>query len=64
MQREESTVGRIEPTQGNGLKKSSPIRVSKIATIDKDLAKGLLGRLDSNGLSDLNDNLKTLLRLP
>ena len=64
MQWEEATDVRIEPTPANGLKKSSLIRVSKIATIDRDLAKGLLGRLDSNGLSDLNDKLKILLRLP
>ena len=64
MQWEEATDVRIEPTPANGLKKSSLIRVSKIATIDKDLAKGLLGRLDWNGLSDLDDKLKILLRLP
>lgn len=53
----------IVPTSFNGLKKQSLIRVSKIATLDKTLAKGLLGRLTSSELSDLNDKLKTLLQL-
>jgi mRNA interferase MazF len=51
------------PTTHNGLKKQSLIRTSKIATLDKTLAKGLLGRLTPNELSDLNNKLKTLLSL-
>ena len=35
----------IKPSIENGLKKDSIIRLSKLATIDKDLAIGLLGRL-------------------
>lgn len=34
----------IKPSIENGLKKDSIIRLSKLATIDKDLAIGLLGR--------------------
>jgi mRNA interferase MazF len=60
---QEITDVQIVPTSFNGLKKQSLIRVSKIATLDKTLAKGLLGRLTSSELSDLNDKLKTLLRL-
>jgi mRNA interferase MazF len=60
---QEITDVQIVPTSFNGLKKQSLIRVSKIATLDKTLAKGLLGRLTSSELSDLNDKLKILLRL-
>ena len=52
------------PTSLNGLKKPSLIRTSKIATLDKSLAKGLLGRLTDIELNDLNNKLKILLQLP
>jgi mRNA interferase MazF len=52
------------PNTINGLKKSSLIRVSKIATIDKKLAKGLLGKLSQNEVSDLNQKLKILFQIP
>jgi mRNA interferase MazF len=61
LQWEEPTNVRLQPTLTNGLKRSSLIRVSKIATIDKSLAKGLLGQLDANELSELDLKLKTLL---
>jgi mRNA interferase MazF len=60
LQWEEPTDVRLQPTITNGLKRSSLIRVSKIATLDKSLAKGLLGQLDSNELSELDLKLKTL----
>lgn len=63
LQWQESTDVQIIPTSFNGLRKQSLIRTSKIATLDKTLAKGLLGRLTSNELTELNDKLKTLLRL-
>ena len=63
LQLQESTDVQLMPTTYNGLKKQSLIRISKIATLDKTLAKGLLGRLTSNELSDLNNKLKTLLSL-
>ena len=52
------------PTSLNGLRKHSLIRTSKIATLDKTLAKGLLGRLTDIELNDLNNKLKILLQLP
>ena len=52
------------PNKTNGLRKQSLIRTSKIATLDKTLAKGLLGRLSSTELTDLNNKLKILLQLP
>lgn len=63
LQWQETTDVLLMPTSSNGLRKQSLIRTSKIATLDKTLAKGLLGRLTSNELSDLNDKLKSLLCL-
>lgn len=51
------------PSKTNGIKKPSIIRLSKIATIDKDLAIGLLGSLNKQELAMLNSNLKRLLQL-
>jgi mRNA interferase MazF len=39
------------------------IRTSKIATLDKTLAKGLLGRLTPEELKDLDIKLKILFQL-
>ena len=63
LQWEEPTDVRLQPTLTSRLKRSYLIRVSKIATLDKSLAKGLLGQLDSNELSELDLKLKTLLGL-
>ncbi len=63
LQWQEITDVQLMPTSSNGLKMQSLIRTSKIATLDKILAKGLLGRLTSNELSDLNAKLKTFLDL-
>jgi mRNA interferase MazF len=63
LQWQETTDVELMPTSSNGLKKESLIRTSKIATLDKTLTKGLLGRLTANELSDLNNKLKTLLLL-
>lgn len=53
----------IKPTKMNGLKKESLIRISKLATIDKDLALGRLGRADKGTLKAVNQNLIKLLKL-
>lgn len=53
----------LAPNAENGLKKQSLIRTSKIATLDKVLAKGLLGRLANAELLQLNFQLKKLLQL-
>jgi mRNA interferase MazF len=47
----------------NGLKKQSLIRTGKIATLDKSLAKGLLGRLVQIEITELNRKLKILFQL-
>lgn len=63
LQWQETADVQLLPTTLNGLKQQSLIRTSKIATLDKVLAKGLLGRLNANELADLNNKLKILLQL-
>lgn len=63
VQWQESTDVLLLPNTTNGLKRQSLIRTSKIATLDRTLAKGLLGRLNQSELNDLNNNLKRLLQL-
>ncbi len=48
---------KIEPTQTNGFKKTSLIRLSKLATIDKDLVIGKLGDLSQDELTNVDKNL-------
>jgi mRNA interferase MazF len=53
----------LEPSDINGIKKRSLIRLNKIATIDKDLIIGRLGLLDHDEIVKLNRNLMQLLKL-
>ena len=64
IQWQEHTDVLLNPNSTNGLKRISLVRLSKIATIDKSLSKGLLGRLNQNELSELNSNLKLLFQIP
>jgi mRNA interferase MazF len=61
---QEKTDILLQPSQTNGLRRQSLIRSSKIATLDKSLAKGLLGRLSQTEISQLNTNLKLLFQIP
>lgn len=54
----------LNPSPLNGLKKPSLIRTSKLATLDKHLAVGLLGRLSTTETDELNDKLKQAFSLP
>src|SRR5574343_1209400 len=58
LQWQETTDVELSPNVNNGLRKPSLIRTSKIATLDKSLAKGLLGKLSNNELGELNSKLK------
>ena len=49
----------LMPNSTNQLKKKSLIRTSKIATLDRSRAKGLLGKVSIN----LNTNFRLLLQL-
>jgi mRNA interferase MazF len=60
----ESTDVEITPTQKNGIKQPSLIRTSKIATLDKSLAKGLIGELSSTEIKLLDANLRKLFQIP
>ena len=60
---QEATDVALTTTTINGLRKPSLIRTSKIATLDRRLAKGLLGRLSGQELTELNAKLKQLLQL-
>ena len=60
---EEEFDVRLEPTNENGLKKTSLIRLSKLSTIDKDLVIGRLGRLTDQEIVMVNKHLIRLLRL-
>lgn len=53
----------VLPAASNGLKKPSLIRLSKLATIDKELIIGRLGALDEQYLYTVNKNLISLLKL-
>jgi mRNA interferase MazF len=64
LQWQEITDVQIMPTSFNGLRKQSLIKTGKIATLDKTLAKGLLGRLTANEITELDSKLKLLLQLP
>ena len=59
----DSTDIEILPSTENGIKKTSLIRVSKIATVDKSLAIGKIGALQQSEVSELNLKLKLLLQL-
>ena len=64
IQWQESTDVLLLPNLTNRLKKQSLIRTSKIATLDRILVKGLLGKLTPNELAELNNKLKLLFQLP
>ena len=54
----------LTPTSNKRLKLPSLIRTSKIATLDKTLIKGQIGKLSIAELKNLNDKLKLILKLP
>ncbi len=59
----ENTDLLLFPTPSNGLRKNSLIRTSKMATLNKTLAKGLLGKLSTQNIDEINDKLKIILQL-
>ena len=60
---QESTDVLLSPLLTNGLRKSSLIRTSKIATLDRSLAQGLLGKLTLTEVAELDSKLKVLFQL-
>lgn len=53
----------IKPTDSNGLKKNSLIRLNKVATLDKELIIGKIGVLSRNEIVAVNEKLKEVLQL-
>ncbi len=53
----------IIPTVENGIKKTSLIRLSKIATLSKPIALGKLGALNHKEIKELNLKLMALFQL-
>ncbi|MEO7080971.1 MAG: type II toxin-antitoxin system PemK/MazF family toxin [Flavobacteriales bacterium] len=60
---QEETDVKIAPGPSNGLKYDSLIRTAKLATLDKNMARGLLGALTSSEVVELDEKLKILLQL-
>ena len=61
---QEETDVLLLPNTTNGLRVQSSIRTSKIATLDRALAKGLLGKLSQPEMTELNIKLKVLFQIP
>lgn len=53
----------LKPTDENGLKKDSLLRLSKLGTLDKELAIGRLGDVDKTIIQSVNVKLKKIFRL-
>jgi mRNA interferase MazF len=53
----------LSPSESNGLKKPSLIRLSKLATIDNALIEGRLGELSQSELEKAKLHLRALLQL-
>lgn len=53
----------LTPSSQNGLKKESLIRLSKIATVDKDLILGKIGSLNTSEIQEVNSSMIELFDL-
>ncbi len=53
----------VQPHPENGLRRTSLIRTGKIATLDRSLAKGLLGKLSTTEIQELNSKLLVFFEL-
>ncbi len=63
LQWQEPTDVVLQPTQLNGLKKQSLIRLSKLATLDRQLAQGRLGEVSAQELAVVHQHLRLLFQL-
>ncbi|MFI5162898.1 MAG: type II toxin-antitoxin system PemK/MazF family toxin [Sphingobacteriales bacterium] len=53
----------LNPSAHNGIKKPSIVRLSKIATIDRNLAIGVIGSISSTQIVELDQKLKLIFQL-
>jgi mRNA interferase MazF len=63
LQWQEPTDILLQPNTSNGIKKTSLIRLSKIATIDKLLVKGKIGSINQTQIADLNQKLAAIFQI-
>jgi mRNA interferase MazF len=63
LQWQQTTDVLLTPAENNGIKKTSLIRISKIATLDKSLAIGKIGSSSKHEEVQLNAKLKEILQL-
>ena len=54
----------IQPKTSNGIKKLSIIRLSKLATIDRNLIVGIIGNIDQVQTAEVNTKLKPSFSYP
>jgi len=54
---------KVSPSAENGLKRTSLIRLNKLATIDKELVIGKLGALSTKILSEVDNSLVKIFNL-
>lgn len=60
--REETDV-LLQPTLANGLKRESLLRLSKFATIEKELILGLIGRIEPELFREIDEKLVQVLQI-
>ena len=53
----------LTPDELNGLKKASLVKLNKIATLDKRLLLGMLGKVGERELSEVDEKLIRLLQI-
>lgn len=63
LKEKESVSVLIAPTHSNGLKNHSLVVIDKLATLQKKVVLGELGRLESFYLKEVTKKLKVLFRL-
>lgn len=54
---QEATDLALKPSKNNGLKKESLIRLTKLATVSKNLVLGRLGSIESAEIEELDEKL-------
>src|SRR5438105_13053515 len=53
----------IHSSTENGLKKDSIVRLNKLATVDKELILGKIGKLNDKEISTIDQQLKEVLQI-
>ena len=63
LQWQEATDILLQPSNYNGIKKPSLVRLSKIATLNKSLVKGKIGAIHQSQIAELNEKLIRLFEI-